>query len=103
MGWSNNHPNGLIHYSPQGAYRGYTLLTNVSGHDTRLIDMEGRVCHAWHSNEGIGYAYLLPNETSSAADRPSGRGGLVPEPPRTGAAAHRRQDGGGSGPGTGLG
>ena len=61
MGWSNNHPNGLIHYSPQGAYRGYTLLTNVSGHDTRLIDMEGRVCHAWHSNEGIGYAYLLPN------------------------------------------
>ena len=23
--------------------------------------MEGRVCHTWHSNEGIGYAYLLPN------------------------------------------
>ena len=61
MGWSTNHPNGLIHYSPQHAYRGYTLVTNVSGHDSRLIDMEGRVCHAWHSNEGIGYAYLLPN------------------------------------------
>ena len=61
MGWSNHHPNGLIHYSPQGAYRGYTLITNVSGHDSRLIDMEGRVCHAWHSDEGIGYAYLLPN------------------------------------------
>ena len=61
MGWSNNHPNGLIHYEPRDAYRGYTLITNVSGHDSRLIDMEGRVCHAWHSDEGIGYAYLLPN------------------------------------------
>ena len=61
MGWSNHHPNGLIHYSPPGAYRGYTLVTNVSGHDSRLIDMEGRVCHAWHSDEGIGYAYLLRN------------------------------------------
>ena len=61
MGWSTNHPNGLIYYAPQRAYRGYTLVTNVSGHDARLIDMEGRVCHAWHSNEGIGYSYLLPN------------------------------------------
>ena len=61
MGWSNHHPNGLIHHSSQGAFRGYTLITNVSGHDSRLIDMEGKVCHAWHSDEGIGYAYLLPN------------------------------------------
>ena len=61
MGWSTNHPNGLIHYAPQQAYRGYTLITNVSGHDARLIDMEGRVCHAWHCNEGIGYSYLLAN------------------------------------------
>ena len=61
MGWSNNHPSGLIHYEPRDAYRGYTLITNVSGHDSRLIDMEGRVCHVWHSDEGIGYAYLLPN------------------------------------------
>ncbi len=61
MGWSNNHPNGLINYEPRDACRGYTLITNVSGHDSRLIDMEGRVCHAWHSDEGIGYAYLLPN------------------------------------------
>ena len=61
MGWSNHHPGGLIHYAPQQSYRGYTLITNVSGHDARLIDMEGRVCHAWHSDEGIGYSYLLPN------------------------------------------
>ena len=61
MGWSSHHhSNGLIHYSPQQAYRGYTLVTNLNGHDTRLIDMEGRVCHAWHSGEGISYAYLLP-------------------------------------------
>ena len=59
MGWSNNHPNGLIHYEPRDAFRGYTLITNVSGHDARLIDMEGRICHTWHSDEGIGYSYLL--------------------------------------------
>ena len=62
MGWSSHHhSNGLIHYSPQQACRGYTLVTNLNGHDTRLIDMEGRVCHAWHSGEGISYAYLLPS------------------------------------------
>ena len=62
MGWSSHHhSNGLIYYSPQQAYRGYTLVTNLNGHDTRLIDMEGRVCHAWHCSEGVSYAYLLPN------------------------------------------
>ncbi len=61
MGWSTNHPNGLIHYAPQQAYRGYTLVTNLNGYESRLIDMDGRVCHAWRSNEGISYAYLLAN------------------------------------------
>ena len=61
MGWSTNHPNGLIRYAPQHAYRGYTLVANANGNDARLIDMEGRICHAWHSDQGIGYAYLLPN------------------------------------------
>ena len=62
MGWSIHHHNtGLIHYNPQRAYRGYTLTTNVSGHEARLLDMEGRVCHRWRSGEGIGYAYLLPS------------------------------------------
>ena len=61
MGWSNKHPNGLIHYNPQQAYRGYTLVTNLNGHESRLIDMEGRICHAWRSDRGIGYSYLLPN------------------------------------------
>ena len=61
MGWSNNHPNGLIHYNPQQTYRGYTLVTNLNGHESRLVDMEGRICHTWRSDQGIGYSYLLPN------------------------------------------
>ena len=61
MGWSKNNPNGLIHYTPQQAYRGYTLVTNLNGQESRLIDMEGRICHTWHSSQGIGYSYLLPN------------------------------------------
>ena len=61
MGWSTNHPNGLIHYAPQQAYRGYTLVANANGHDARLIDMEGQICHTWHSDQGIGYGYLLSN------------------------------------------
>ena len=62
MGWSTHHPVGLIHYSPQHCYRGYTLFaTNRGGYHANLIDMEGRVCHRWHSTEGIAYCYLLPN------------------------------------------
>ena len=61
MGWSSHHPAGLIHYAPQSCYRGYTIIANVSGYDAHLIDMEGNVCHSWHSDEGINYAYLLPN------------------------------------------
>ena len=39
MGWSSHHPTGLIHYSPQNSYRGYTLVASNSGYDARLIDM----------------------------------------------------------------
>tara|TARA_B100000745_G_scaffold72508_1_gene43496 strand:- start:4233 stop:5318 length:1086 start_codon:yes stop_codon:yes gene_type:complete len=35
-------------------------VTN-SGFDARLIDMEGRICHTWHCDEGISYGYLLDN------------------------------------------
>ena len=61
MGWSSHHSTGLIHYSPQNSYRGYTLLVTNSGFDARLIDMEGRICHTWHCDEGISYGYLLDN------------------------------------------
>ena len=62
MGWSQHHATGLIHYSPQISYRGYTLITTTRGNCySNLIDMEGRVCHRWHSPEGINYSYMLPN------------------------------------------
>ena len=61
MGWSDHHQQGLIYYSPNHCYRGYTLFcTNRGGYDAYLVDMEGRICHKWHSDEGIVYAYLLP-------------------------------------------
>ena len=60
MGWSQR-PTGLSRYQPANAYRGYTLFTTLMGNHTNLVDMEGRICHRWHSAEGINYAYLLPN------------------------------------------
>ena len=73
MGWSNNHPNGLIHYNPQQAYRGYTLVTNLNSHESRLIDMEGRICHRWHCDQGIAYSYLLPNGNLLLRTGPAGQ------------------------------
>ena len=73
MGWSNNHPNGLIHYAPHQAYRGYTLVTNLNSHESRLIDMQGRVCHTWSCNRGISYAYLLPNGNLLLRTGPAGQ------------------------------
>ena len=61
MGWSTHHPNGLIYYASQHSYRGYTLITSSRGTDAYLLDMEGRVCHRWHLEEGISYGYLLSN------------------------------------------
>jgi hypothetical protein len=61
MGWSSHHPVGLVYYSPQHCFRGYTLTTNLRGYHACLIDMEGHVCHRWRSPEGIEYANLLPN------------------------------------------
>ena len=62
MGWSTHHPVGLVYYAPQHCYRGYTLFaTNRGGYHANLIDMQGRVCHRWHSHHGITYPYLLPN------------------------------------------
>ena len=61
MGWSSHHPVGLIYYAPQNCYRGYTLTANTRGSkDADLLDMEGRICQRWHTEEGIGYAQLLP-------------------------------------------
>ena len=94
MGWSTHHPTGLIYHAPQHSYRGYTLVTTLRGQYANLIDMEGRICHRWYSEEGIGYGYLLPNghllfrvnpdaEEVSFATRPGGvpvRGGAAGGP-----------------------
>ena len=94
MGWSTHHPTGLVYHAPQHSYRGYTLVTNLRGQYANLIDMEGRICHRWYSEEGIGYGYLLPNghllfrvnpdaEEVSFATRPGGapiRGGAAGGP-----------------------
>ena len=78
MGWSTHHPVGLIHYSPQHCYRGYTLFaTNRGGYHANLIDMEGRVCHRWHSTEGIAYCYLLPTGNLLLRTSPRRDGGPV--------------------------
>ena len=78
MGWSSHHPVGLIYYAPQHCYRGYTLTANTrGGKDAGLLDMEGRICHRWHTEEGIGYAQLL-----RAAPRPSW---WPPRPPTNGS------------------
>lgn len=73
MGRSIHHPVGLIYGTLGESYAGYTLITNNGGDHATLLDMEGRICHRWLSDEGIGYAYLLPNgnllcRTSKVAD-----------------------------------
>ena len=89
MGWSKYHPNGLIHHDPAQASEGHTLFSMSGGQDAYLIDMEGRVCHRWHLDEGISYGFLLDNgnllmRTMSSADqRFGGRSdaaeGVVPQ------------------------
>ena len=61
MGRSIHHPVGLIYGTLGESYAGYTLITNNGGDHAILLDMEGRICHRWHNDEGIAYAYLLPN------------------------------------------
>ena len=39
----------------------YTLFAMSGGQDAYLADMEGRVCHRWHLDEGISYGFLLDN------------------------------------------
>ncbi len=55
-------PTGLTYHDPEQSFEGYTLFCNNFGSNhAYLIDMDGRICHSWHSPEGIGYGYLLPN------------------------------------------
>jgi hypothetical protein len=72
MGWSIHHPVGLIHDDLRQAFQGYTLIANLEGHDASLIDMTGRVCHRWHSDEGLSYGVLLDDGRLLCRARPSG-------------------------------
>lgn len=37
------------------------IANNNGGHHAHLVDIEGHICHHWHADESILYAYLLPN------------------------------------------
>ena len=67
MARSEHHPNGLIHYNPQLAFRGYTLFASES--DAYLIDMHGRFVHRWRCDKGIVNPELLANGNLIAQSR----------------------------------
>lgn len=79
MARSEHHPNGLIHYNPQLAYKGYTLFS-ANGKDAFLIDMEGRFVHRWTCDLGITNPTLLPNGSlitlAMPSDKVEGQRGL---------------------------
>ena len=59
MGWSIHHKTGLLHHDDSHAFQGYTLIAMSGGDTAYLIDMEGRVCHRWHHEDGLAYGVLL--------------------------------------------
>ena len=62
MGWSVVRPTGLTYHQEGLSTKGYTLLTPHGDSRTYLIDMAGRVVHAWHfSHIKPGYGRLLSN------------------------------------------
>lgn len=70
MARSEHHPNGLIHYNRQLAYKGYTLFS-ANGTDAYLIDMDGRFVHKWSCELGITNPTLLPNGSLITLAMPS--------------------------------
>jgi hypothetical protein len=77
MGWSINHKQGLLHHDASRAFQGYTLISMSGGLDSRLVDMEGRVCHTWHRDEGLAYGFLLNNGNLLARTKSSAGGSRV--------------------------
>lgn len=70
MARSEHHPNGLIHYNPQLAFRGYTLFS-ADKTKALLMDMDGRFVHVWEHEAGITSPELLPNGNLIAMAMPS--------------------------------
>ncbi len=64
MGWSAFRKTGLTFHKPAASIKGYTLITPMSGNASYLIDMAGRVVHAWRFPQLRGfYARLTPGGT----------------------------------------
>jgi Arylsulfotransferase (ASST) len=70
MARTEHHPNGLIHYNPQLAFRGYTLFSTF-GTKAYLMDMQGRFVHEWQHERGISNPELLPNGNLMSMAMPS--------------------------------
>ena len=47
MGWSINQSLGLTFHRAQLSYKGYTLVTPLSGDSSYLIDLNGKFVHKW--------------------------------------------------------
>ena len=62
MGFSAYRQSGLTHNDGEGTYDGYTLITPQGGSETLLLNMEGRIVHAWEFTDFLpGYGRLLDN------------------------------------------
>jgi hypothetical protein len=64
VGWSAFRKTGLTYHKPAASVKGYTLVTPLSGNASYLLDMAGRVVHAWRYPQLRGfYARLTPAGT----------------------------------------
>ncbi len=79
MGWSIHHPKGLLYHDASQAFPGYTLIAMSGGDTAYLIDMEGRVCHRWHLEQGLAYGFLLENGNLLCRTRGAGGTGAPGE------------------------
>lgn len=62
MGIAKESSYGVTHYEPSKTYEGYTLFAPLGDFFTWLIDMDGRIVHAWQLPYRPGqHAKLLPN------------------------------------------
>jgi len=62
MGFSAYRQSCLTHNDGEGTYDGYTLITPQGGSETLLLNMEGRIVHAWEFTDILpGYGRLLDN------------------------------------------
>ena len=87
MGWSAFRKPGLTHHHSARSWKGYTLVTVITGDATYLLDMDGQIVHRWHYPDlQVFYARLLPpgnllalvNHISVVPDRPPSEGRMLP-------------------------